>query len=144
MDQYLPDLASEHTWTRDTAAETLGGLALPGNEAAFHHLFSFLKELPAIETMDDVHLRLKIIRSMNRDEYKSSMIPFLLDQLEHTPSNNTTRQWISAILRYFGSVPLEEIREPLEAMMKKGCFSYRLKQRIQELINYHDYEELDC
>lgn len=143
VDQYLPDLASEHTWKRDAAAETLSGLAQLGNEAAFHHLFSFLKELPAIETIDDVHLRLKIIRSMNRDEHKSSVIPFLLDQLEHTLSNNTTRQWISAILRYFGSVPLEEIREPLEAMMKKGCFSYRLKQRIQELINYHYYEEVD-
>ncbi len=140
VERYLEDLRSPVIKKRNGAIASLGALAIQGNEAAFRELLVFLEDLPQIETIDDVHLRLMILRHLERQEFRPLMTSYLLDQLEHVPSNNTTRQWISRILDFFKFVPLEYIQEPLEDMMRKGRFSYRLKQRVKELLYYHTIE----
>ena len=65
---------------------------------------------------------------------KSTIIPLLINELYHIQSNNTTRQWISEILRYLKRCPIDKVRGPLEKLLKEKKFSYRLKNKIKNII----------
>jgi len=65
---------------------------------------------------------------------KSAIIPHLINELYHIQSNNTTRQWISEILRYLKRCPIDKVRGPLEKLLKEKKFSYRLKNKIKNII----------
>ena len=60
-----------------------------------------------------------------------------MEELYKTPSNNTTRQWISELFRFLENCPLEEVSEQLNKMIKDKRFSYRLKQKIKNIL-YRD------
>jgi hypothetical protein len=125
---------------RDSAISTLGSLIFQENKDAFHELFNFLKQLPPLETIEEVHFKKRIFRYFvhfahsEHSEFRTPITQFLLDELNNTPSNNTTRQWISSILQFLESCPLEEISDPLEKMLTDNRFSYRLKKRIENIL----------
>ncbi len=54
--------------------------------------------------------------------------------LEHTDSNNSTRQWIKAILDFLDRAPLERIEGRLQSMVDRKVFSYRLKKRVLDIL----------
>lgn len=66
----------------------------------------------------------------------------VLDELYRTPSNNTTRQWISDIFRFLEYSPIELSREPLEKMIKDKRFSYRLKKKMRNILSQGKYQEI--
>ncbi len=68
-------------------------------------------------------------------KYKEPVVPFLIEELGRTKSDNTTRQWIQEILQFLERCPLQVIKEPLEQMLADGRFSLRLKRRVLNLIS---------
>ncbi len=78
----------------------------------------FLAERDACEDFDEIE----------------QITPCLIDELYKTPSNNTTRQWLTDIFRFFEYCPIGMIREPLEKMVKDKRFSYRLKKKMKSIL----------
>lgn len=125
-------LKSSHPLEREQAIQTLGGLHGFGNKAAMGALISHLKELPVVETIEDVHDRLKILEQMQR-VWNEDLLSFLQAELYRTPSNNTTRQWIGAIFDYLEDCPLSQAEEALEAItVDTKNFSHRLRKKARE------------
>jgi hypothetical protein len=135
VDQYVTPLRSSNPRERDTAINALGGLIAFGNMEAYHELFHFFKQLPPLTTTKAVHLKIELFRHLNQYSKKSMLLPELIEELYETPSNNTTRQWISKIFHFLEQCPRKEIREPLEKMLKDKRFSYRLKQKMKNLLD---------
>lgn len=134
VEMHVKQLTSANSEERDTAISTLGALIAKGNKAAFQGLFKFFKQLPAPKTIEEVHFKKEILRHLELGDTKMSLTRFLIDELYNTPSNNTTRQWISSIFRFIERSPYEEIHEPLEKMLNDNRFSYRLKQKVKNIL----------
>jgi hypothetical protein len=120
--------------TQDRAVKSLGGMIALGNREAFVVLSQFLKDLPIPNNIEEVHFRKDILGYLRRSKEKGTLLPFLVDALYRTPSNNTTRQWISDILKFMEDLPFEDVCEPLERMLEDKRFSYRLKQKMEDVL----------
>lgn len=134
VDQYEAQLKDPALENRRKAISSLGAMISLGNKEAFVVLFKFLKGLPPPETIEDVHFKKEILRHLDRSETREVLLPYLIDELYRISSNNTTRQWISDIFRFLEYSPIELVREPLEQMMKDKRFSYRLKQKMKNIL----------
>jgi len=132
VERQKAELKSPRTQTR--AITSLGGMISLGNTEAFTVLSGFLKDLPPPKTIQEVHFRRDILRYLRRSKAKETLLPFLIDELYRTPSNNTTRQWISDILQFMEDLPFERICEPLEEMLRGNRFSYKLKQKMKMIL----------
>ena len=69
-------------------------------------------------------------------KYESALIPILVEELRRIESNNRTRQWITKILDFLRKSPFELINKPLVNLLKERKFSYKMKNRIEEVILY--------
>ncbi len=140
VEKYSKQLKHPDPRERASAISTLGSLIFQENKDAFHELFNFLKQLPPPETREEVHFKKDVFRYFvhlahsEHSEFRTKLTQFLLGELNNIPSNNTTRQWISSILQFLESCPLEEISDPLEKMLSSNRFSYRLKKRIKNIL----------
>ncbi len=119
---------------QQSAISSLGCTITLGNMEAFKELFNFFKELPPPRTIEEVHFKIKLLGHLKYHDTKNLLIPQLIDELYRTPSNGTTRQWISEIFQFLEYSPKEKVREPLEKMLKDKRFSYRLKQKIKDIL----------
>ncbi len=120
--------------TQYRAVKSLGGMIALGSKEAFVVLSQFLKDLPIPSAIEEVHFRKDILRYLWRSKEKGTLLPFLVDSLYRTPSNNTTRQWISEILKFMEDLPFEQVCEPLERMLEDKKFSYKLKQKMEYVL----------
>jgi hypothetical protein len=134
VEQYEAQLKDPALEKRRKAISSLGAMISLGNKEAFVALFKSLKGLPPPETIQDVHFKKEILRHLDRSETREVLLPYLIDELYRISSNNTTRQWISDIFRFLEYSPIELVREPLEQMMKDKRFSYRLKQKMKNIL----------
>lgn len=134
IDRYSQQLKSSEPEQQRAAISSLGALAGQGNKAAFDELFRFLQELGPPKTIEDVHFRVRMLERLEVSQFMSALPQYLVEQLHKTPSNNTTRQWIWAVLRVLARCREEEVREPLTKMLRDKRFSYKLKRRIRETL----------
>lgn len=139
IDEDVKQLKSPKREERDAALTNLENLAGLGNKAAFQEVFNYLQQLPPLTTIEEVHFKLGILERLNRPQFRPLLTKYLLDELYNTPSNATTRQWISAILELLRRCPLEDVREPLEKMLSEKRFSYRLKKKVEYLLYELEY-----
>jgi len=141
VDQYVSKLKHPDPEKQREAISSLRTMSSLGNSEAFKALFQFFKQLPPPKTIEEVHFKRDLLRSLERSETKSILKPCLIDELYRTPSNNTTRQWISDIFRFLEYMPLSEVRGSLEKMLRDKRFSYRLKQKMKKILAPRDYDE---
>ncbi len=134
VDEHETRLESGSPEERETALHSLVALASMGNPAARDALVRFLKALPPPGTLDEVHFKVKVLERMDREKTQDALVPHLVEELYRTPSNNTTRQWISAVFRFLERAPLELTREPLERMLRDKRFSHRLKKKMKHIL----------
>lgn len=139
VDRYSERLKSPKPEERKAAISSLGGLISSGNKEAFEVLFEYFKDLPPPNTIEEVHLKIDLLRKLEYRGPRSVLIPILISEIYDTPSNNTTRQWISAIFRSFEKSPYAEVRGPLLKMLKDKRFSYRLKKKMKDILSYQEY-----
>lgn len=85
-------------------------------------------------SLEDAHLRMKIVDTLSRKKSEKSTIEAYVNELARTPSNNTTRKLYTLILKNLEGCPNEMVREPLILLLKKRQYSYKMKKRIMEII----------
>jgi len=134
VDKSAAKLKGSNLKERNAAVSNLAGLIIHGNIDAFNELFSFFKQLPAPKTIKEVHFKMELLRQLTLSDKKTILIPHLIDELNRTASNNTTRQWISKIFQFLEHAPLEDVQGPLEKMLEDKRFSYRLKKKIENIL----------
>ena len=135
VEEYVEKLQSRSDGERRKAVETLEGIASLGSTRALEVLFDFFRELPPPATLKEVHFKKDLLRRLARRDRESRLAPVLVDELYRMDSNNTTRQYFSAILGYLDRCPREVVREPLRKMLESEKFSYRIKRRIRDIMD---------
>ena len=134
VEEYAKKLENPSSEVRLEAIETLAGFASFKNKEASELLINFFRNVPPPKTLEEVHFKIKVFGFVNRKEFQKELIPVLIKELYNTSSNNTTRQWITEIFRFFQRCSIEDIREPLEKMLEEKRFSYRIKNNIKEIL----------
>jgi len=134
IDRHVAQLNNPDKDKQLKALSTLASLAILGNKKAFDPLIEYFKKLPPPNTLDEVHFKLEVFRYVKYTKNELVIIPYLINELYHIQSNNTTRQWISKILQYLEFCPINMIRDPLEKLLKERRFSHKLKAKIKNTI----------
>jgi hypothetical protein len=132
--EYPKKLQSPSSEIRVEAIETRAGFASFKNKGACELLVNFFRNIPPSKSLQEVHFKIKVFGFVERGEFQKELVPILIKDLHNTSSNNTTRQWITEIFRFFQRCSIEDMREPLEKMLKEKCFSYRIKNKIKEIL----------
>lgn len=134
VDGYLAGLNSSDKSKQLKAVSSLAGLANLGNKKARNQLIKYFKNLPTPSTLAEVHFKMRVFDHVEYIKNKSDIVPLLINELYYIQSNNTTRQWIAKILKYLERCPADKVCGPLEKLLQKRKFSYRLKNKIQNTI----------
>ncbi len=134
VDKHAAQLKSSDTSEQRAAISGLRALIVSGNMRASEELVNFFKQLPPPATIGEVHFKQELLRGMNDMNTRKLLLPPLIHELYRTPSNRTTRQWISDIFRFLEGYSFEELREPLEKMLIDRKFSHKLKAKIKYIM----------
>jgi len=134
VEEYAKKLESPSFNVCLEAIESLAGFASFKNKEASQLLINFFRNILPPKTLEEVHFKIKVFGFVNRRESQKELLSVLIRDLYNTSSNNTTRQWITEIFRFFQRCSIEDIREPLEKMLKEKRFSYRIKNKIKEIL----------
>ena len=118
------------------AFTNLAALVAMKNVEAKKLLIESFKNIPPPVSLEDVHYKLEVFRFVNRNDLAEDLIPVLFRDLYEMKSNNQTRQWISEIFRFLSSYRNEEyVIEGLEKMLTETQFSYRIKNKIKDILS---------
>lgn len=117
-----------------------------GNESAYEGLLKYYFSLGSAETLEDVSLRMKIIElllsyRLDSSEVKMNIIAAFVNELERTPSNNTTRKLYTKILDQLRRYPYDMIVGPLEDLLGKKKYASKIKNRILDTITASETDE---
>jgi hypothetical protein len=134
VDGYAKQLESNRSRERNTGIASLGAMIALGNPAAFEVLLRFLSSLPRPATIKDVHLKMEVLRRLDCWKDRSALAPILIEELGLIPSNNTTRQWITEILRFLELCPLQVIQDPLKRLLSDRKSSPGIRKRVKEIL----------
>ncbi|MGD8389518.1 MAG: hypothetical protein PVG49_20395, partial [Desulfobacteraceae bacterium] len=134
VDEEEAQLQSASPEKRDAALDTLAGKMSFGNTRARDALVRFLESLPPPGTLSEVHFKIKVLRLLERSHTRQDLVPILIRDIFRTRSNNTTRQWITAVFCFLERTSIEFTREPLERMLQEKRFSSRLKKKIKHIL----------
>ena len=134
LEKHVTKLKSKDPLKREEAISNLFGLIAFGNTKALNELLNYFISLPPARSIENVRHKIELLKKLGHRDKNIDLLPHLIDELYQTSSNNTTRQWISAIFEYLKSLPLEQVQKPLEKMLKDKKFSYRLKNKMKEIL----------
>ena len=114
------------------------------NQNAFDIMLNYYKNLPTVESIDDVHFRLKILDrfyyfNINKN-CSNDLIEMLVGELYKMPSNNTTRQLFSSILEFLSSSRCEFdiVIDKLSWLLDNRKFSPKMEHNINSVIHRHE------
>ncbi|HKM39778.1 MAG TPA: hypothetical protein VJ036_05870 [bacterium] len=122
---------------RNKLLRWLGHWVLLGSDQAFEALYACLKMLPLPENIEDVHTKIRILEHLadrNIPDRRAKLIPLLIGELYLVPSNNTTRLWITKIVQYLTKCPEEEVRDPLQTLLRTRKFAPRMRRKIEAVL----------
>lgn len=115
------------------ALRRLGSIVPLGSWQAFDALLDYLEAEPPPEKIEDVHTKIYVLQSLaywGSTEQKARLILLLVGELYKITSNNTTRQWIIKIIDFLSRCPAEDVRQPLETLLRKRKFSPKMENNI--------------
>ncbi len=134
VDQIIDELESLDSEIVKKALTSLSAYIAMGNNNAFEGLLNYYNELPPADSLGDVHMRMQVVKALAHRQDEVSTINAFVNELNRSPSNNQTRQLYTEILNILGRCPVEMVKEPLLQLFAKRQYSYRMKNRIAELI----------
>ena len=144
VNSYVEKLEKGDKEEQKKVLRNLGSLSLQGNREAFEVLLNYLKVLPPPEKIEEVHIKIDILEDLKRrdaPDQRSRLISLLVEELYKVASNNTTRQWITKILQYLARAPEAEVRQPLETLLKERKFSFRMRGKIEAVLDQLGQED---
>jgi len=104
-----------------------------GNRGAYEGLINYYMGLGPAESLEDVYIRIKIVDILSTKESERDTVEAYVNELTRTPSNNTTRQLYSLVLKRLSMCPVEIVRELLLELLDKRQYSYKTRKRIMEI-----------
>lgn len=147
VDDIAKYLSSEEEKLRNKAISALLYLMNFNNKNAFDTMLNYYKNLPPIESIEEVHFRLKILDrfyyfNINED-CSNDLIEMLVDELYKVQSNNTTRQLFSSILEFLSKSRCESdiVIDKLSWLLSNRKFSSKMEQNILSVIRKHENKE---
>jgi len=117
------------------------------NKNAFDSMLNYYKNLPPVESIDEVHFRLKILDRFYyfniNENCSNELIEMLVDELYKMQSNNTTRQLFSSIIKFLSGSRCEFdiVVDKLSSLLKNKKFSPKMEQNILSVIRKYEYKE---
>lgn len=143
VDDIAKYLSSEEEKLRNKAISALLYLMNFKNQNAFYSMLNYYKNLPTVESIGDVHSRLKILDRFyyfNIDNCSNDLIEMLVGELHKMPSNNTTRQLFSSILEFLSSprCEFEIVIDKLSWLLDNRKFSPKMERNIYSVIHRHE------
>lgn len=116
------------------------------NKNAFISMLNYYKNLPPVESIDDVHSRLKILDKFyyfNIEDCNNDLVEMLVGELHKMHSNNTTRQLFSSILEFLYSFRGEDdiVIHKLWWLLDNRKFSTKMEKNILYVIKKHENME---
>jgi len=78
---------------------------------------------------------------LSSKESEKNTIDAYVNELARTPSNNTTRQLYTEILKRLSRCPYEMVQEPLLELLGKRKYSYKIKNRIMDVARVRETAE---
>ena len=128
---------------RDPALEHLGWLVAHENRRAFDALGDLLRKQKLPATLSQSHFKRRLLTYLSRSrEYRKDLADLLVEDLFRTPSNNHTRGWYTDVFHFFERTAPELAGECLGRILDSPKFSYRIKRRVREIIQWCD--EIDA
>lgn len=144
VDDIAKYLSSEEEKLKNKAISALLYLMNFNNQNAFYSMLNFYKNLPTVESIDDVHSRLKILDrfyyfNINQN-CSNDLIEMLVGELCKMPSNNTTRQLFSSILKFLSGSRCKSdiVIDKLSWLLNSRKFSPKMEQNILTVIRKHE------
>lgn len=144
VDDIAKYLSSEEEKLKSKAISALLYLMNFKNQNAFYSMLNYYKNLPTVESIDDVHSRLKILDrffyfNINQN-CSNDLIEMLVGELYKMPSNNTTRQLFSSILEFLSSTRCEFdiVIDKLSWLLDNRKFSPKMEHNIISVIHKHE------
>lgn len=134
-DRYEKMLNSPDPKENRDAISNLGGLIAFGNEKAYAVLLDHFRHLPPPKKLEEVHYKIELFRTVGRPDRDEILIPILVDELYKIVSNNTTRQWITQILKYLKTCPRDMVHPHFERMLGDSRYSYRFKKKLKDILS---------
>lgn len=67
----------------------------------------------------------------------------LFAELKRVKSSNTTRKYVNAIIRELSYFPYEIVKEGLQELSQDKSFSYKMRNKFQELLDSIQYRSFD-
>ena len=104
------------------------------SERAFTALCEYYNSLAPAENLEDVHWRIELLEKLRLGKNEKVLFDCLVNELYKTPSNNTTRSLITKVFKIMNSLPVDLMEDQLLKMLKEKRFSYRLKNKMKELL----------
>ncbi len=105
-----------------------------GNERAFTALCEYYNSLPPAENLEDVHWKIYLLEKLCHGKNERALFDCLVQELYKTPSNHTTRSLITKIFKIMNSLSVDLMEVQLIKMLKEKRFSYKLKDKMKELL----------
>lgn len=133
VDKIIENLHSSSSIKVKEAITSISAYIALGNDNAYEGLINYYMGLSPADSLEDVHIRMEIVEALSRKKSEKNTINAYVNELVRTPSNNTTRQLYSEILKLLGKCPAEMIKEPLLELLDKRQYSYKIKNRIMEI-----------
>jgi len=121
--------------SQQSGLDSLCTFSMLGNEQATAALLDFFEHLGPPRTLKEVHFKLNLLERMIAP-MPLRLMELLLNDLESTHSNNRTRQFLAAIIKSLNRFPKESVEPRLRDMIRRNVFSYRLRKRIEEMLDY--------
>ena len=144
VDDIAKYLSSEEEKLKSKAISALLYLMNFKNQNAFYSMLNYYKNLPTVESIDDVHSRLKILDrfyyfNINQN-CSNDLIEMLVGELYKMPSNNATRQLFSSILEFLSSprCEFEIVIDKLSWLLDNRKFSAKMERNILSVIKKHE------
>jgi len=140
IDEYRIKLMNEDKNLQIEALNGLSILTIYKNKEAIKLMNEYFKSIPPPESLEEVHHKMNVLTIISKGEINREIIKTLVTDLKYTKSNNTTRQWISEILKELSSNKNTEIVKQSLQKLPLGQFSYKLRKKIENIIYGVDYE----
>ena len=140
IEKYKTSLKNENKNKQIEALNGLSVLSAYGNKGAINLMNEYFGSIPVPKSLEEVHHKIEVLRIISRDEINLEIVKALVKDLKETKSNQTTRQWITAILKIMERNKRNEIVKQTLQKLPLERFSYKLRKKIESIIYGVDYE----
>lgn len=135
---YEPDLERIYR-----AISMLQTYACMENKGAYEGLLQYYESLGSAETLEDVHLRKRIVEVLGRFDSERRVIEAYVNELKRSPSNNTTNQLYQLILDRLNKADHEIVSELLWKLLEEKKYSTKMKNKITVIAEGYDDDEYE-